>query len=337
MADKWLVIDSHTHHLPKEAVAKTGVKGGFDYKALINAEQSIAWRRMQNIEDTLSMMEGSGIDMAVINEANWCALGLEVCKALNDGYARINKEYPGKFIMCGSIPLEPGQWIVDEIDRCINVLGLKGIALVCSTPEVTLDSPELWAIYDKACKLDIPIVLHPSVRFPIWGGGKKYYMARTISREYDIIKATVEVMFGVLKDFPELKILSPHYGGGMPGLRARLEAWYDPEGWNIPAGIKACGKTPRELAETKIDKAFEELFNKIYFDTAGAGAGSTPIIKSALLNMRADRLCFGSDYAFDIREPKDMKAFIENIKGLDIPEKDKKLILGGNIKRLFKI
>jgi len=211
------------------------------------------------------------------------------------------------------------------------------MSLVSSLSEVTLDSPELWPIYEKIDQLGVPIVVHPTVRFPIWGGGKKYELRRSISREYDIAKATVEVMYGVLKDFPNLKFLMPHYGGGMPGLKGRLRAYFEPEGWDIPDEIKNCLKTPRELDELGLSKAFDELFDKLHFDMAGAGGGWVPMIKVALLTMRTDRICFGTDYPYDIHNAQDVRSFINDVKQLDIPERDKRLILGENIINLFKI
>ena len=337
MAEKWLIIDSHTHFLPEEAVAKTGVSGGFDFSALLRGEMSVPYRRIQDIEGTLRIMEDAEVDMAVLNVAAMSQQGLEMCKALNDAYAKLAHDYPGKFILCGHIPLQQGQDVIDEIERCINELGLKGMSLVSSYPDVTLDSPVLWPSYEKINQLDVPIVIHPSPRFPIWGGGEKYDLRRTISREYDIAKATVEVMYGVLKDFPNLKFLISHYGGGMPALKARLRAWFEPEGWDIPAEIKSCPKTPRELDELGLFRAFDELFDRLYFDMAGSGAGWVPMIEAALLTMRTDRICFGTDYPYDMHNAEDIKSFVENIKQLDIPENDKRLILGENIKNLFKV
>jgi len=334
---KWLVVDAHTHYLPQEAVAKTGVVRNFDYSALLKGEMSIPYKRIQDIEGTLRIMEDAGVDMAVLNQSAWSGQGLEVCKAMNDSYARLKRDYPDKFILCGHVPLQGGQDVVDEVARCITELGLHGMSLVSSVEDIFLDSPDLWPVYQKIDELNVPIVIHPSVRFPIWGGGKKYELRRTISREYDIAKAAVEVMYGVLKDFPNLKFLFPHYGGGMPGLKARLRAWFEPESWNIPAEIKSCPKTPRELRELGLDKAFDVLFDKLYVDMAGSGAGWKPMIKAALLTIRADRTCFGTDYPYDMHTAGDIKAFVDLIKGMDIPDKDKKLMLGENVKRLFRV
>ena len=61
------------------------------------------------------------------------------------------------------------------------------------------------------------------------------------------------------------------------------------------------------------------------------------MMEATLLTLRADRLCFGTDYPFDIHDAQGVREFIDNIKRLDIPESDKRLILGENTKNLFKI
>ncbi len=192
-------------------------------------------------------------------------------------------------------------------------------------------------MYEKIEQLGVPIVVHPTVRSPLWGGGKKYGLDGTVSREYDIAKAVAEIIYSVLKDFPDLKILMPHYGGGMPGLKARFRARFEPEGWDIPHEIKGCSKTPKELHELGLSKAFDDLFDKLYFDMAGSGAGWIPMIEAALLTLRTDRMCFGTDYPHDVHNAEDIRSFIDNVKQLDIPEADIRLMLGENIKRLFML
>ena len=114
MAEKWLVIDAHTHYIPEEAVAKVGVVGGFDYSALMHGEMRVAYAKFRDIEGLLRIMEDAGVDMAVLNQSAWSEQGMGVCKRLNDGYARVGCEYPGKFILCGHVPLQSGKEIVDH-------------------------------------------------------------------------------------------------------------------------------------------------------------------------------------------------------------------------------
>ena len=62
-----------------------------------------------------------------------------------------------------------------------------------------------------------------------------------------------------------------------------------------------------------------------------------PITEAATKTIRSHRLCFGTDFPFEIHEARDIKKFIDNIKELDISEQDKKNVLGENVKRLFKL
>ena len=59
-------------------------------------------------------------------------------------------------------------------------------------------------------------------------------------------------------------------------------------------------------------------------------------LKQALMVLKPERICFGSDYPWEMARPSDLKAYINGIKRLDIPERDKVNILGGNVLRLFK-
>jgi predicted TIM-barrel fold metal-dependent hydrolase len=66
-------------------------------------------------------------------------------------------------------------------------------------------------------------------------------------------------------------------------------------------------------------------------------AGWMPIVDSALKTIRSDRLCFGTDYPLDFHGQEDIKSYIDNIKQLNIAEKDKRNILGENARRFFNL
>ncbi len=334
MTEKWLIIDAHHHYCPEEAAKKLGVVDGMDYSARMKERGSCYWHG-QEIERSIRLMDEAGVDMAVINQSAWSACGLEVCQEMNNAYAMVTKQYPGRFIACAHVPLDSEPESLKELDRAINDLGLKGVSLVASTSKVSLGSAALFPLYEKISRLDIPIVVHPTVRTPLWGG-TGMLMGSGVSREYDIAKSTVEAMHITLKRFPDMKFLMPHYGGGIPGLKGRIMARFEPEGWKVPPELKGAAKSPREQKQLGLDRAFEEIFSTLYFDTAGSG-GWMPNVRSALMAIRTDRLCWGTDYPFDIHEPEDVKIYIDNIKQLDIPEPDKRNILGENVKRLFKL
>jgi predicted TIM-barrel fold metal-dependent hydrolase len=334
---EYLVIDSHNHYLPVSAAQKisSGDSDGMNYTTKFNGNRSHAWRRTLDIENRLHFMEEAGVDMAVLEQSALSPQGLEFCREMNNEYAQISNEYPGKFIPCIHVPLDGSQNTVYELERAVNDLGLKAVSLVASTANMTLDSIDLHPLFEKINQYRLPIFVHPTLRNPVWGG-VKYDMSQHVSREYDVAKATVEVLYGPLQEFPELSFIMPHHGGGIPNLKGRIKAWYEPKGWDIPEELRGLGKTPRELRELGIDKHFEDLFDKLYFDTAGFG-GWMPITESATKVIRTDRICFGTDYPYEIHDPQDVKVFIEEIKQLNISKSEKQNILGGNVARLLNI
>jgi predicted TIM-barrel fold metal-dependent hydrolase len=79
-----------------------------------------------------------------------------------------------------------------------------------------------------------------------------------------------------------------------------------------------------------------DLFGKMYFDTAGF-MGWMPITQATLLTVKPQRMVFGTDYGLEMIEAQDIKAFIDNIKAMNIPEPDRRAILGDTARELFKI
>ncbi|MBW1800823.1 MAG: amidohydrolase [Deltaproteobacteria bacterium] len=334
MSEKWLVIDMHNHFYPKKTAEMVKNVAGMNMADKMKARPGF-YAKTHDLEKRVQLMDEAGVDMTVLNQAAWSPQGIEMCRAINDGYAEAGRQWPDRYIPCAHVPPEGGPDALDELDRAINDLGLKGLSLVTSSTTATLDSEALFPVYERVSQYDIPIVVHPTVRPGIWDGDK-YGMADHVAREYDVARAVVEVMYGVLNRFPDLKFILPHHGGGIPALKGRIKSHFEPEGWDIPEDIKGFPKTPRELTELGLDDAFEELFGKLYFDTAGFG-GWMPITEAAVNTIRSDRICFGTDYPFEIHESQDVKIFIEKIKAMDISEQDRRNILGENVKGLFKI
>ena len=79
-----------------------------------------------------------------------------------------------------------------------------------------------------------------------------------------------------------------------------------------------------------------ELVGKMYFDTAGF-MGWMPITQATLMVVKPQRMVFGTDYGLEMIEAEDIKTFIDDIKALNIPEADRKAILGDTARELFKI
>jgi predicted TIM-barrel fold metal-dependent hydrolase len=246
------------------------------------------------------------------------------------------------------LPLDGGgsPEALKEVDRAISGLGLGGIALETNTEKTVLSSEALYPLYEGISKYDVPIVIHPAfgARPMMASGGTpaerlKQAMYLAVNVEIANTNACVEAMFGVLNKFPTIKFLMPHHGGALPIWQGRMMNGFLPEGFKLPPGMPGgvlSQRVPRIRQQLGLDKIWKELFDKLYFDTSGFH-GWMPITESTLLTVRPDRLCFGTDYGFEMLESVDIKGFIDDIKKLKISEEARRNILGESVRTLFKL
>jgi predicted TIM-barrel fold metal-dependent hydrolase len=342
---KYKVVDAQVHYVPSEVFRKVDEtvfesKEGKDLQERNRDPQSKAkpaTQRLQSIETHLRHMDECGVDMAMIMMPGWEVAGVEVCKILNNGLAKAAKDYPGRFLPMAAVPYIEGQRSIDELDRVKNELGLKAVSILTNLRGIRLDDEQLKPFFKKVVQLGLPVVVHPPTQERGLWGGTKYDMDGSISREYEIIKCFVEVLCGVLPEFPELNFVFAHYGGGVPSLLGRIMSWYTPpECSGIPKRKIHLPMTLQEFEEYGFKSYFDPLFDRFYFDMAGTG-GWIPEARHALSVIKPERLAFGSDYPHEMSRPQDYKAYLDGIMGLDIPEEDKIKILGGNMRALFKI
>jgi predicted TIM-barrel fold metal-dependent hydrolase len=333
MAKKWLVVDTHNHYFPKEVGNKIGVADGMDYAGMMTGQFNKPFQYGSSIERTLQVMDEAGVDMSILNQSTWSPLGLIFCQALNDSYAKVARDYPGRFIVCAHVPLDGSAETLSELDRAVSELGFKVVSLVSSTTTMTWDSEKLFPLWEKINRLGLPIIIHPTTRTPLWGAST-FMLSAAVAREYDVAKAVIEALNVVLPRFPDLRFLIPHHGGGIPFLKGRIMARFEPAGWKVPQETKGISKTPREMKEIGLDKAFDAIFDKFYFDTAGSG-GWLPETEATINIVRRDRICFGTDYPYEIHMGKDVKLFIDGIKQLKLSDEEKGNIFGDNTKRFL--
>ena len=88
---------------------------------------------------------------------------IELARLANDEMAELVQKYPDKFpAAAASLPMDNVDAALDEIDRAINKLNLKGIQLLTPVIDKPLDLPEYMPIYQKMSEYDLPIWVHPT-------------------------------------------------------------------------------------------------------------------------------------------------------------------------------
>lgn len=335
MIDKMLVIDMQNHYIPSAALKLARKTDEFDFTYSIGRFVK-AYALMTNIDGHLEWMDKAGVDMAVLSTAAFAANGYEFCRACNDGYAEVINNYPDKF-RC-MIHVDPKDEIEKnraEIKRSVQELGLYGIGIVSSYRDMTVDSPLMDHIYEAAIEHDMPVFVHPPLRNDLWGG-EKYDLFLTASREYDIAKSFVEIVYNVLPRFPDLKIVMPHLAGGIPALIGRMLSKYQPADLPVPEEFAGQWIPFEKARELGVIDYFHKLTKNVIYDTAGSG-GWSPLAKFAVDVLGADSICFGTDYPYDLNNPDYAKKYIEDISRFKISRDEKEKILGKNLATLFHV
>ncbi|MEE9275744.1 MAG: amidohydrolase family protein [bacterium] len=323
------VVTVHHHYMPKDFFERRIPPGG----RLIEEDFYFTFNPILHDADAhLRAMDEAGVEATVVHLAQWCAKGVEVCRELNDGFAALAGAHPDRFFPCVHLPLSGEAGVLDELDRAAEDLGFRAVALLSSEGAVHLASDSVAPLLARIAARGLPIVIHPAMR-PL-GAAMDFDLVASMERAADITRAVVRVMYGVFPRFPELRFVMPHHGGAAPFLKGRMQMFFKPEGVEIPEAIRLLPLSPREQKSLGLDVAFEKLFEKLYFDTAGF-AGWMPATQAALLTVRPERMCLGTDYPMEMHGGADIRAMIEGIRALDLPAGDTAAILGGNMVELL--
>ncbi|MEW6665049.1 MAG: amidohydrolase family protein [Thermodesulfobacteriota bacterium] len=330
MINGYYVMEMQHHFIPSEAIKCMGKTREHDYGFGLNRYRA-AYDRMGDIDTHLRYMNETGIDMAVLSTGAFTPNGYAFCRACNDGYGAVVRNHPDRFKgMIHVYPFDKDK-NKDEVKRAVEELGLWGLALASSygfDEETTLDSGIMDRIYEMALTYGMPVYVHPPMRRDLWGG-RRYDLFTTMSREYDTVKALVEILYGVLPRFPELKVIVAHLGGGLPALKGRLLSWHQPESFAIKD--RGFGRAIDEAKELGLVDDFERLCKNMLFDSAGYG-GWMPVIRFAFEALGPEHICFGTDYPYELNKPSYTRKVVEDLTRLDLPEGEKRAFLSENLK-----
>jgi predicted TIM-barrel fold metal-dependent hydrolase len=112
---------------------------------------------------------------------------------------------------------------------------------------------------------------------------------------------TPDILYPFITSFPDLTIVCAHWGGGLPFYALMPEV--------------------------------RQAMSNVYFDTAASPFLYSPQVYNQVIQLvGADKILFGSDYPLLAQ-----RRLLEEIKGLDLPEEIKELIISGNAQRLLGI
>jgi len=298
-----LKIDIHTHIMPRD-IPRWANK--FGYGDFIHLEdcgpctarmmsgdkffrevESNCWDAKTRIHDC----DRDGVHVQVLSVIpvlfHYWAKGpdaLETSRFFNDYIAEVVQRDPQRFIGLGTIPLQDPQLAIQELERCINELGMVGVEIGSHINDWNLSAPELFPFFEACDRLGASVFVHP------WDMMSKekmerYWLPWLVGMPAESSLAICSMIFGgVFERLPNLKVAFAHGGGSFPATISRIE-----HGFNVRPDLCAIDN----------DKSPKTYLGKFYIDSLV----HDPRILDYLIDlMGADRIALGSDYPFPLGE-----------------------------------
>lgn len=274
-------IDCHVHVTPPDLIDRWEKIAEREPYFKLLSESPV--NRFATAEQVVEAMEENGFDQAVIFGFGFQDMGL--CRYVNDYVIEKAREHPGRLIGFASLlPQHPQA--EKELVRT-HEAGLRGVGELF--PEGQDFAPEsarqMKALGTTSTALGMPVMLH--INEPVghdYAGKTRTSLSQAVS---------------FARNFPDLKIILAHWGGGLFFYELMKEVRQDLAG--------------------------------VYYDTAASvflyGYRIYDVVKALGLT---EKVLFGSD--FPLLAPK---RYLKDLECSDLSDQEKKAILGGNLLRLL--
>jgi len=275
-------------------------------------------------EERLKDMDAQGVDVQVVSIHTPFfgyhldpPQGRQLAREVNDEIAAMTKQWPTRFAGLATLPVQDVQAAIDELERAVTVLGLKGAELDTLVNGDNWDEPKFLPLFKAAEAMGAVLFFHPQPQHN--------FMLQRTSRHglfnslgvivEDAIVVAILIFGGVLDACPALRVCIAHGGGPACFAMGRIDrSWHG---------------TPE--ARRTIPQPPSSYQRRLYYDTV---VGSEKALRFLLDEVGADRVVLGSDWPFVPWHPSPV-AWVQGLKTLTQDEKDK--ILWRNLESLLKL
>jgi aminocarboxymuconate-semialdehyde decarboxylase len=274
--------------------------------------------------ERLEDMDAQGVDVQVLSIHTpffgyhlAAAQGRQLAREVNDEIAGMVRQHPRRFAGLGTLPVQDVTAAVDELERAVTVLGLKGVELDTVVNGENWDEPRFRPLFKAAEAMGAVLFFHPQPQhnFMMQRAGR-HNLPNTLGVIVeDAIVVAVLILGGVLDACPDLKVCVAHGGGPACYAMGRID-----RGWH--------GTPPERRTVPQPPSAYQR---RLFYDTV---VGSEQALRLLLDTVGADRVVLGSDWPFVPWHPSPV-AWVQNLKTVTADEKER--ILWRNLEALLKL
>jgi aminocarboxymuconate-semialdehyde decarboxylase len=307
-----LLIDWHTHiHDPKD-----------------QANPFWQGRCPMTLEHVLAAHELAGLDRTVISNAGhhlrFCKTAAEIVALIetsNRYLAKCRDQHPDKLVAMATAVPGGGDEVLKELERAVREDDARAVIITASHQGRYPDEDAAKPFFELVTDLDIPVFLHPGDSTT--PASNEYRLASSISRPADNCLSLARLIVrGILEQFPTLKLVGSHLGGGICEVIGRMDYAYDLQDFCFFLG---------SYEPMLIKHRPSHYLKMMHFDSASY----TPLAaEMCLKTIGADRFIFGTDSPPLIPLKMQGLKMMDQI-GMTAAERDK--VMGGNAARLLKL
>jgi len=326
-------IDIHAHVVPESAWRAAGAgtdwygyrhESGDGPGSFVGGGRRIGFTSPKvrfSIDERLKDMDAQGVDVQVLSihtpffgyhlEA---AQGRRLAREVNDKIAATVRRWPQRFAGLATLPMQDVKAAIDELERAVTVLGLKGAELDTEVNTEQWDEPKYLPFFKAAEAMGAVLFFHPQPQH-------NFLMQRTPRDGLfnslgvildDAIVVAILIAGGVLEACPKLRACIAHGGGPACYAMGRLD-----RGWQGRPEARRIPQPP---------SAYQR---RLYYDTV---VGSEKALRFLLDEVGADRVVLGSDWPFVPWHPSPV-TWVQGLTSLTAEEKEQ--ILWRNLEGLL--
>jgi len=308
-------IDIFSHIMTKKYL-ETYVKKNqeilnrIEARSIAVTDLEVRLRLMNRYPDVLQVLTIANIPLETFAEP---ADAVELAKIANEELAELVDRYPDKFIAgVACLPMNDMDAALEEADRAITRLGLKGVQIYSRINGEPLDNPKFKPLWEKMANFNLPIWIHPATYDKLDNDiGVFSWPFETSSAMFRLVTS------GVFNDHPNIKFITHHCGAMVPFFEKRIK-WV----LSLVPGLYPNIKHP------------EEHFRKFYVDTAVYG--NTVALMCGYAFYGADHLLFGTDAPLGPKFGLTGET-AESIERMSIPDEEKEKIFFRNAVELLSL
>jgi aminocarboxymuconate-semialdehyde decarboxylase len=272
-------------------------------------------------EERIKDMDAQGVDLHVLSIHTPffgyhldAADGVTLAREVNDEIAGMVGQHPQRYAGLATLPVQDPKAAIDELERAVTRLGLKGAELDTHVNGEQWDEPKFLPFFKAAEQMGALLFYHPQPQHNfLIERTAKYGLFNSLGVIMDdAILVAIVIASGLLDACPNLKICVAHGGGGACYAMGRLD-----RGWQARRDAQTIATPPSTYQR------------RLYYDTV---TGNEAALRFLLDQVGADRVVLGSDWPFVPWHPSPV-AWLGSLTSVTAEEKEK--ILHRNLETLL--